>query len=609
MSKIYERNLQAIKKGAFLSDKDMDKVKISKNVSFMKDMHDNLIPCITKDGYTYALSSKVDAEKSSECLSLFFDEIKPMETYCIFGIGDGRAAGKFLDRLYDNDILILIEPDIEVLRTNMEKFDYSGFLNKKNCIIVAGKKQIMSELGQVIGSSINAGMKTAIRYLISPCYDVIFNEECRKCIDTIDYVIKTFIYSRNTSIYMNSSTNVNIVHNIPYFAKRSDLYTLIKRIKKQKINKYPAILVSAGPSLDKNIADLKLADKKAFIVVVDSALKTMAFNGINYQIGYTIDALKPFSVFDDTTVLSKPIIATVVSSAEVVKNCNNIIFDFADGYVIGNSLLKDYSSHDLLASESGGSVSTSAFSFLLMAGFKTIILVGQDLAFTGGVGHAQGFALQETAEQVKQRSTCTVEGWDGSELSTDHQMKFYLEWFENKIQEISKKVTVVNATEGGARINGSVLMTLKDAISKYCTGVMDLDVAISNLPRSLNKKQTIECENSLKELPKKLTIFSKKLTKYENAYRKMNEFIKEGVTKTDDFNKVYRIVSKANKMEQNEPLYNFVTLFGQKSDYSFKDIVMDIEKPMEEVLLSAADYMARLKENIVEIIKLIKKYW
>ena len=99
MSKIYERNLQAIKKGAFLSDKDMDKVKISKNVSFMKDMHDNLIPCITKDGYTYALSSKVDAEKSSECLSLFFDEIKPMETYCIFGIGDGRAAGKFLDRL------------------------------------------------------------------------------------------------------------------------------------------------------------------------------------------------------------------------------------------------------------------------------------------------------------------------------------------------------------------------------------------------------------------------------------------------------------------------------------------------------------------------------
>ncbi|WP_248405481.1 hypothetical protein [Butyrivibrio fibrisolvens] len=89
----------------------------------------------------------------------------------------------------------------------------------------------------------------------------------------------------------------------------------------------------------------------------------------------------------------------------------------------------------------------------------------------------------------------------------------------------------------------------------------------------------------------------------------MNDFIKEGVTKTDDFNKVYRIVSKANKMEQNEPLYNFVTLFGQKSDYSFKDIVMDTEKPMEEVLLSAADYMGMLKENISEIIKLIKKYW
>ncbi len=609
MSKTYERNLQAIKKGAFLSDKDMDKVKVSKDVSYIKDMHDNLIPCITQEGYTYALSSRVDAERSSECFSLFFDVIKPMETYCFFGIGDGRAAAKFLDRLYDNDILILIEPDIEVLRANMEKFDYSVFLNKKNCIIVTGKKQIMSEFAQVIGSSINAGMKTAIRYLISPCYDVIFNEECRKCIDTIDYVIKTFIFSRNTSIYMNSSTNVNIVHNIPYFAKRSDLYTLIKRIKKQKINKYPAILVSAGPSLDKNIADLKLADKKAFIVVVDSALKTMAFNGINYQIGYTIDAVKPFSVFDDATVLSKPIIATAVSSAEVVKNCNNIIFDFADGYVIGKSLLSDFISHDLIATETGGSVSTNAFSFLLMAGFKTIILVGQDLAFTGGIGHATGFTLQETPEQVKKRSTCTVEGWDGSELSTDHQMKFYLEWFENKIEEIGKKVTVVNATEGGARIKGSVQMTLKNAISKYCIDTMDLDAAISELPPSFNKKQAFECEKSLKELPQRLTALSDKLTKYENAYRKMNEYLEKGLANTAEFNKVYRIVSKANKMEQSEPLYNFVTLFGQKSDYSFKDIVMDTEKPMEEVLLSAADYMVGLRNNICGIIKLINKYW
>ena len=43
----------------------------------------------------------------------------------------------------------------------------------------------------------------------------------------------------------------------------------------------------------------------------------------------------------------------------------------------------------------------------------------------------------------------------------------YLDWFEKYIKEWTA-ITTVDATEGGALIHGSKIMTLKKAIQKYC---------------------------------------------------------------------------------------------------------------------------------------------
>lgn len=55
----------------------------------------------------------------------------------------------------------------------------------------------------------------------------------------------------------------------------------------------PVIIVSAGPSLDKNVKELRKAQGKAFIIVVDAALRTVLQAGVQPDIVCTIDPESP----------------------------------------------------------------------------------------------------------------------------------------------------------------------------------------------------------------------------------------------------------------------------------------------------------------------------
>ena len=59
-----------------------------------------------------------------------------------------------------------------------------------------------------------------------------------------------------------------------------NIYQIRQALEGLNVEEIPAILVSAGPSLDKNISELKKAQGKAFIVVVDAALRTVLRAGV-----------------------------------------------------------------------------------------------------------------------------------------------------------------------------------------------------------------------------------------------------------------------------------------------------------------------------------------
>lgn len=97
----------------------------------------------------------------------------------------------------------------------------------------------------------------------------------------------------------------------------------------------------------------------------------------------------------------------------------------------------------------GGSVSTNAFDFALSCGFRDIVFVGQDLAFTGFLAHSPGAVLEERIRS-RLRRLSTFEKHNFRQLSalpaereispgghpvlTNQKLKIFRDWLADKIR-------------------------------------------------------------------------------------------------------------------------------------------------------------------------------
>ena len=72
---------------------------------------------------------------------------------------------------------------------------------------------------------------------------------------------------------------------------------LIKNIENENKEGYPAFIVSAGPSLDKNIDMLKEVKGRGMIMAVDTAIKPLLKKGIVPDIVASVDPHKPLELF------------------------------------------------------------------------------------------------------------------------------------------------------------------------------------------------------------------------------------------------------------------------------------------------------------------------
>jgi hypothetical protein len=130
--------------------------------------------------------------------------------------------------------------------------------------------------------------------------------------------------------------------------------------------------------------------------------------------------------------------------------------------------------------QSGGSVATSAFDLLLNLGCDPIILAGQDLAYTGREIHMSGTHHNEAwiptlsrirtldginQAVIRKRKIKRIEAFGGEgTVISDFVFDLYRQWFEDSASLVP--VTVVNATEGGARLHGIREESLGDILSR-----------------------------------------------------------------------------------------------------------------------------------------------
>lgn len=234
----------------------------------------------------------------------------------------------------------------------------------------------------------------------------------------------------------------------------------------------PAILVAGGPSLDKNIHMIEKAKEKAVIISVDTVLPALLSRGITPDFVTAIDP-EEFTYEKYARVIPEidktALICTAWVTPKVPKTYPNrrVLWTFTGNGV--ESWMNGLFGGNLLT---GGANTVAQLSFVsaTILGCSPIIFVGQDLAFSGEKDHAADTVLsnQDMLDDLIKngKDLIWVDGNEGGKVPTNRSFYSMIRSFEKMIGGTPGHY--INATEGGARIEGTEILTLAEAIERHC---------------------------------------------------------------------------------------------------------------------------------------------
>lgn len=418
----------------------------------------------TDDEGSFLLHSRFDPEKEA-CEFLSASGLDDsVNVVVIVGFGCGHLVRAAVDKTDDKTKIIIVEPDLDSFYWFLSSHDVTDLLghDRVNVIGVGDPKAAASVLMPHLAL---LTLRSWLPVLTPPVVRKhrAFLKDFTSYLDqlTAQQKLGTATAADTSKLFMT-----NAFLNSEYAASSPGLIHLRGAWKGR-----PAILVSAGPSLEKQLPLLREHQDNFLLIAMGASLRPLRNAGIEPHLVVTVD---PFPVmydhFEGLTSQGSWLLSDMAGN-------NQIVREYSEKRLFGHStpgmeqlFAELFGLRGLMLS--GGSVANSAFSAAAIMQADPIVMIGQDLAYTGGASHATGNVkrVEINDELVKQEPARykKVRGYYGDEVITDDKMNSYRIWFERVIPTIELS-TVINATEGGAHIEGAENKSFEEVIEKYGT--------------------------------------------------------------------------------------------------------------------------------------------
>ena len=437
-----------------------------------------------------------------------------VKKYLMFGFGNGMYVRKILRESDKNARITVLEPSMKIFCRVLEDFDCSDLLQDSRFTLIVpnySETVFQPHLYRTIQYSDLEGLIIGDY----PNYKTLFSSQQLEFYEAIQLVYNSILSTREVLSRYGNSYYENTFANMKELIHSRSLVSLYQRIPKD----IPVIMVAAGPSLDKNIEELKRAKGKSFIIAADSAVKALLAHDIVPDLYVTVDGEKNYAHFADERVSQIPMVCYLISNRRAVYSSKAPKFFINDDNFHIQKFIDD---HDIILPvlSTGGSVANEVFSLALLLEFKTLIFVGQDLAFTDNKTHSQATVRGSLSMKPNALVNVMLEGIDGNMVASSGEFQLYLSWFENKILE-NPDLKVIDATEGGAKIHGTKIMTLKEAIDSECKKEVDMESIILGTDFLFSKKEQEELTGYLKTIPEDLSFVRNLAKRGIRDYEKM----------------------------------------------------------------------------------------
>ncbi|OIU09162.1 motility associated factor glycosyltransferase family protein [Campylobacter jejuni] len=477
---ILEKNIQALLSGVneplgnkllnFIQNKTCSRFNIDENLNIYDKTH---------NVFMY--------ENLEEEINFFYQSIlEKTHRYpfaCIYGIGNALLI-KNLSKHYKH--LFVFESEIELFILALSTLDLSEELCSGKIYLVDIEEERVD-----IQLLILFDMKDISEYLslyemfVNNVYYKKFYEDIwHKADELCEKNIKVVIRNLGSNSDLSFECYSHLLQNIPSMLESIPF----QRILSERKNKFDnAIVVSAGPSLAKQLSLLKAYQDKAVIFCADGALSMLEKKGIvpDYvtNLDFTDLAMK---FFQNKENLKQSIIALECAThPNIVRSLN------AENCMIvlrNKALYQRFNLNDFGYIGTCDHVSHFSYTLALALGFKNIIMIGQDLAFDKeGNSHSKGFDFGEKFSGEENIDKLKVPAYAGKgEVLTHITWNDYRIKLEYLFACNEQKAKFYNATEGGARINFTEELSFKECCEKLLTK----EKPKFELPKSLTKNRS-----------------------------------------------------------------------------------------------------------------------
>lgn len=580
----YESNLELLKKNhpSVWEQITENQPEAVGKISFAPNGKPNLT-VVNSQGDSILLHNEANPEKeSSDFLERIPEDHKGF--VAILGMGLFYSALNILNKRPHLRSLALFELEPGIFIQALRYTDLSPILKDPRLILGIGTKADIPETLATASRTLQLEDSNILHHLPSFKFNLDGYNQLKE--DLFVHINSLNIGGATTRILGKDFLNNRFKH-----ISTIHHHLLLEHIQ-NKFDGVPAILVAGGPSLDKNIHLLKQAQEKAVIIAVDTVLPALLKNGVHPHFLTCIDPNDlTFEKFAD--VIPKVKDVALICSSWVNPKTPKIFPAEQIFWTFTGKPIEAWLNSLLGGKTLTGGASTVAHLNLIaahMLGCEPIIFIGQDLAYpsSASASHANGTVLQGSAPTdviTHHVQGETVTGINGEILRTNRSFLSMKEFFESAIAKSDR--THINATEGGANIEGTKIMTLQEVMDTHCNTQINATQSLKEFysaAKPINpNKMIVEFNRIVKKIKKlqKLIKNSDEITK--SLFKELTK-----IKKTGKIIKSFDMLTPPQKKQIN------------KIDKFYKDLdnTLEVWKILEEITMEGLKESERQKQDI-----------
>jgi hypothetical protein len=389
----------------------------------------------------------------------------------MFGCGFGYALFEIFKQKQPHTLVVLFEENIYLFKAMLYYFDLEPIIKTQKIAILIGEVDCFAKAFDQLFISIVFANCTAPVLAFTPIAQRNFKAQYLKIHQYIFSQLGLFIFYIGNDHLDNLIGLHNLLANIKEMVQNPYLSCL-----QDKYQEVPAFIIANGPSLDKNIQQLKQVKDRGLIISTESAILPLMKNNIKPHIYTIIERTKSTYTFhfenivypEDMALLclglvDKRVFPSFPGAKIPIFRNKEAINQWINKYLGDGSAL-----------DAGANVAHLAVEIAVYLGANPIVLVGQDYAYgSEGACHSKDSVYftekgKKARDTIKSKPIVYVESNDGTMISSTQLWVDFRKGLEWKIATHAHK-TIINATEGGAKIKGTICQQLAEVIEKYCT--------------------------------------------------------------------------------------------------------------------------------------------